>query len=153
MGVYNGTGYFISAEDLNRIKISEIEAQYPKVRDIFLKENKTSFSPEEDSFLRLLQASELATDETIIQYGDSVHFTGIFKKYLDEDDIKPETGDYEMVEKLLNEDGYDYAVSNETELTPSLETLNVILREFGLISNHDILETYWFLMPYIGDCP
>lgn len=58
-----------------------------------------------------------------------------------------------MVEKLLNEDGYDYAVSNETELTPSLETLNVILREFGLISNHDILETYWFLMPYIGDCP
>lgn len=153
MGVYNGTGYFISAEDLNRIKISEIEAQYPKVRDIFLKENKTSFSPEEDSFLRLLQASDLATDETIIQYGDFVHFTGIFKKYLDEDDIKPGTGDYEMVEKLLNEDGYDYAVSNETELTPSLETLNVILREFGLISSHDILETYWFLMPYIRDCP
>lgn len=153
MGVYNGTGYFISAEDLNRIKISEIEAQYPKVRDIFLKENKTSFSPEEDSFLRLLQASDLATDEMIIQYGDFVHFTGIFKKYLDEDDIKPGTGDYEMVEKLLNEDGYDYAVSNETELTPSLETLNVILREFGLISSHDILETYWFLMPYIGDCP
>ena len=81
MGVYNGTGYFISSEDLNRIKISEIEAQYPKVRDIFLKENKTSFPPEEDSFLRLLQASGLATDETIIQYGDSVYFTGIFKKF------------------------------------------------------------------------
>ena len=153
MGVYNGTGYFISSEDLNRIKISEIEAQYPKVRDIFLKENKTSFPPEEDSFLRLLQASGLATDETIIQYGDSVYFTGIFKKHLDEDDIKPETGDYEMVKKLLNEDGYDYAVSNETELTPSLETLNVILRQREFISSHDILETYWFLMPYTGDRP
>ena len=151
MGVYNGTGYFISAEDLNQVKISDIEAQYPKVRDIFLKENKNSFSLEEDSFLKLLQASGLATEQPIIQYGDSVYFTGIFKKHLDEKDIQPESGDYEMVEKLLKEDGYDYAVSNESELTPSLETLNVILKAFGLISCNDVLETYWFLMPYTGD--
>lgn len=151
MGVYNGTGYFISAEDLNQVKISDIETQYPKVRDIFLKENKNSFSLKEDSFLKLLQASGLATEQPIIQYGDSVYFTGIFKKHLDEKDIQPESGDYEMVEKLLKEDGYDYAVSNESELTPSLETLNVILKAFGLISCHDVLETYWFLMPYTGD--
>lgn len=92
MGVYNGTGYFISAEDLNQVKISDIEAQYPKVRDIFLKENKNSFSLEEDSFLKLLQASGLATEQPIIQYGDSVYFTGIFKKHLDEKDIQPRIG-------------------------------------------------------------
>ena len=47
MGVYNGTGYFISSEDLNRIKISEIEAQYPKARDILLNENKNKLTTQE----------------------------------------------------------------------------------------------------------
>ncbi|WP_195268638.1 hypothetical protein [Eubacterium sp. 1001713B170207_170306_E7] len=150
MGVYNGTGYFISTEALKCVKISDIETRYPKVRDILLKENKARLPLEENSLLDLLQASGMATNQPIIQYGEAVCFTGIFEKYLDEQELKPDSGDFEMVDRLLNEEGYDYAVSNETEMTPSLETLNVILKEFGLISPYEVLETYWFLMPYTG---
>lgn len=148
MGVYNGTGYFINTEELRQIKISDIEAKYPKIRDIFLKHHNSQLKPGEDSLLDLLQISGLATDQPIFQYDEPVCFTGIFKKYLDEKNLDPESGDFEMVEKLLAEDGYDYAVSNETELTPSLETLTAVLKEFGMISCHEVLETYWFLMPF-----
>ncbi|MDO4288713.1 MAG: hypothetical protein Q4C55_05945 [Eubacterium sp.] len=146
MGVYNGTGYFIPTQDLENIKLASLEQSYPKIKQLLLKEENAAASP--DNLLQLLQLAGLATTESILQYDEAVSFVGDFKKYFDEDDLDPDSGDAEMVQRLKSEDGYDYAVSNENELTHSLETVNAILENYGLIGDHDVLENYWFLAPF-----
>lgn len=147
MGVYSGTGYFIPTEDLENISLAKLEKNYPEISTILLKD-KTARSPK--NLLSLLRLGGLATDKTICQYGEPVCFVGDFKKYFDEDDTAPDSGDAAMVERLRAEEGYDYAVSNDNEMTRSLETVSAILKDCGLIGPRDVLESYWFLMPWEG---
>ncbi len=148
MGVYNGTGYFVSSEALETIKMDVLEEKYPKIRQHLLRGQTPDNISAVQDLLSLLRLSGIATSEKILQYDEPVTFVGEFKKILDENEVDPDSGDAEMIDKLKNEEGYDYAVSHETEMTHTLEMITAILKEFNLITEHDVLETYWFLMPF-----
>ncbi|MEF9918348.1 MAG: hypothetical protein RR310_09065 [Eubacterium sp.] len=151
MGIYNGTGYFIDYKDLTQLTISDVRAVFPTIDKILIEPLALEIKQTillKNSMLALLVANNLVSDACIIQYGCRVCFAGKFEKLFDESDLSPDSGDFETVQKLLESDGYDYAVSNETELDHHIEMLIAILENYHLISEYDILETYWFIMPY-----
>lgn len=149
MSVYNGTGYFIPIEDLQNVKMSDVMLKYPDIMTSLLRTSAaTAFNSGDISLYDVFKLCHFITEDVIEQYGEAVCFAGVFKKYFEESEIDPDSGDAEMVEKLLNEDGYTYAVSNENESNHILETLTVLLKEFDVLSTYEVLESYWFLMPF-----
>lgn len=150
MTVYNGTGFFVEADLLEKIPADALFDAFPVLKKDFLLPSddckKNASGP--ISLRDILTVNQLITPETMIQYDLPVVFAGEFHAVLDEAAVDPDSGDAEMIYSLKENEGYDYAVSNVTELSNKLETVTAILQHFSLISSYDIVETYWFIMPW-----
>lgn len=149
MKLYEGTGFFVSAEEIAQIKLATIVKNHPGLENIF----GVNATGKDEDFLSYLKETNYLIDEDIVHYDEAVVFVGSSEVLIEEatageKDDDDEGSDDEKIRDLLANEGYDYAINHHPSGDSKLEALEAILRENKLISGHEVIETYYFLAPY-----
>lgn len=143
MNLYEGVGYFIEKEALTALSMREVLTAFPGLNATYTIDNIAAMN-----FLNFLIEAQLATGRKIIHYGEDVVFVGHFEVLLAVDTVTEDSSDREKIDDLLASEGYDFAINYRASSEAKLEAIDAVLRYFDILSERDIQESYYFLMPY-----